>query len=75
MIHLLKMKYSKYIISIILGIGLGAIFRKSCKKDNCLIYKVPDLNKIHNKSFKYGDICYKYELVSGKCNSNKKLIE
>jgi hypothetical protein len=75
MIHLLKKEYSKYIISIILGIGLGAIFRKSCKKDNCLVYQVPDLSKIHNKSFKYGKGCYKYELVPGKCNSTKKLIE
>lgn len=75
MIELLKKDYSKYIVSSILGIGLGALFRKSCKDDNCVIYKVPDLNNIHNKSFKYGDSCYKYELVPGSCNSTKKLIE
>lgn len=75
MIELLKKDYSKYIVSSILGIGLGALFRKSCKDDNCVIYKVPDLNNIHNKSFKYGDSCYKYELVPGSCNPTKKTIE
>ncbi len=75
MIHLLQKKYSKYIISLILGIGLGALFRKSCKENNCMIYKVPDLNNIHNRSFKYNNSCYKYELVPGKCNPTKKIIE
>jgi len=75
MIELLNKEYSKYIISTILGIGLGALFRKSCKHDNCVIYKVPDLKNIHNKSFKYRDSCYKYELVPGSCNSTKKIIE
>ena len=31
-------KYGKIIISIILGIGLASIFRKSCDSRNCIIF-------------------------------------
>ena len=71
MIHLLKHKYSKYIISIILGFGLGTLFRKTCERDDCFIFKVPELNKIHHQTFRYNNKCHKYTLIPGKCNPLK----
>jgi hypothetical protein len=73
MIEILKHKYSKYVISIILGFGLGTLFKKTCDKDDCFIFKVPDLNNIHNQNFRYHDKCYKYTLVPGKCDPMKQL--
>jgi hypothetical protein len=72
MIHLLEQKYGKYFISMILGFGLGTLFKKSCNNNNCFIYKVPDLSKINGKSFKYNNKCFKYDLVPGVCMSTKK---
>ena len=73
--NLLNTTYGRIIISIILGFGLGALFRKTCNKSNCYIYKAPKLEDINGKSYKYGDKCFKYKLTPGLCSSNKRLID
>ena len=74
MIKILNHKYGYILVSIILGFGLGTLFRKTCERDDCYIYKAPDLNKIHNNSFKYNNSCFKYTLVPSTCNNAKKLF-
>ena len=45
-------KYSPYIISVVLGVGLSCMFRRVCKERNCLVYKAPSLDKIEGKIYK-----------------------
>jgi len=33
-------------ISILLGLGLATLFRKSCKNRNCLVFQAPPIDKI-----------------------------
>ena len=67
-------KHSKYIISIILGIGLSSLFRKVCNDRSCMIFKGPPIDKINNQIFKYNDKCYKYSHKITDCDMNKKII-
>ena len=39
----------KIIISILLGLGLATLFRKTCEEKNCVSFKAPDLEDIKNK--------------------------
>tara|TARA_Y100000389_G_scaffold11140_1_gene10335 strand:+ start:6697 stop:6936 length:240 start_codon:yes stop_codon:yes gene_type:complete len=71
---LLHGKNSKYILSIILGLGLATLFRKVCKNGNCLIFKGANIEKIKDKVFKYDDKCYTYKENIKKCDNNKKMI-
>ena len=76
--HLTKFVHSKtgrYVMSIILGIGLASLFRTICKDKNCILFYAPPLDEIENKIFKHGDKCYKYSYKHGKCNPNKKDVE
>ena len=34
-------QFGKYIISVILGIGLASLFRKACNERNCLVFRGP----------------------------------
>jgi hypothetical protein len=68
-------KYSPYIISIVLGIGLSCMFRRVCKDRNCLVYKAPALEKLENKIYKYGKNCYTFEPEAQPCDSKKKIVE
>ena len=43
----------KYIISILLGLGLATLFRKVCKDRNCIVFKAPNIKKIKNQIFKF----------------------
>lgn len=72
--RLLYGKYSKYIISIILGFGLATLFRKVCNDRNCLIFKGPNIKNIENRVFKYDDDCYKVKHKSVNYDENKKNV-
>ena len=68
-------KYSKYIISAVLGIGLASLFRKVCNDRNCLKFTAPSLEKIKDKVFKYDDKCYTYKEENESCNKSKKQVQ
>jgi len=64
----------KYIMSILLGLGLASLFRTVCKDKDCLIFKAPPLDKFKDKIYKNGEKCYKYNPVATKCSLNAKTI-
>jgi len=69
-----KSNTGKYIMSIILGIGLASVFRSACKGKNCVIYKAPPLEEVDDKIYKFDGKCYKFERASTKCNKNKQIV-
>ena len=78
MSKLKKLLYSesgKIIMSILLGLGLASLFRFSCKNNNCIIFKAPNINKIRNKVFKFDNKCYKFTENAVSCNNNKKILK
>ena len=73
-INLVYTKFGRYIISILLGLGLASLFRKACNNRNCLKFKAPSLKLLDNKKYKYDNKCYKLKPNAVKCNSNKKRV-
>ena len=65
----------KYLISIILGIGLASLFRKVCKKRNCLVFRAPPLEEVKNNVYSYDSKCYKFKEKASKCNPDKKQVD
>jgi len=75
--HLSKFVHSqsgKYVMSIILGLGLSCVFREVCKDKKCYIYKLPPSDEINGKIYKYDNKCYKYNQVPTKCDKNLRII-
>lgn len=73
--RLLYGKYSKFVISAVLGLGLATLFRKVCKDRSCLVFYGPKYEEINNQVFKYNDKCYKFEKNTGTCDKTKKIID
>jgi hypothetical protein len=76
--HLAKLLHSKtgkYVLSVILGLGLASLFRTVCKGKNCLAFKAPPLDEIKDKTFKFNNKCYKYEASQTSCDKNKKIVQ
>lgn len=48
------------IISVILGLGLAAMFRKACQGNSCLVIKAPSPRDVDDKIFRLDSHCYKY---------------
>ena len=76
--YLRRLIYSdvgKYIISILLGLGLATLFRKICTDKNCLRFNGPIISDLEGKIYKHGDKCYKYTTNSDKCDTTKRQID
>lgn len=56
------MKDSKgsVLISVLLGLGLAALFKKVCKGDRCIVVRPPDRGDIAKFVYKIEKDCYKY---------------
>ena len=73
--RLLYTDFGQIIISVLLGLGLATLFRKTCEEKNCVSFKAPDLEDIKKKKFKYGNKCFKYEMESIVCDNKKKYVD
>ena len=64
----------KYVMSILLGLGLSTLFRSVCKGKQCKYMSAPPLDDIENKIYKFDEKCFKIERNAVKCDKNKQII-
>lgn len=63
----------KYIMSLLLGLGLATLFRKACKGKNCVVYSAPPIEELE-ETYKFDDKCYKLEKNSTKCDKKRQIF-
>lgn len=74
MITLFDNESGKKMASVILGLGLAAMFRQICYKENCIIIKGPTLKKMKEMEetyYRIGKDCYKYNTYPINCPNKK----
>lgn len=64
-------KFGRIIISVLLGLGLASIFRRSCKNHRCLVFKAPQITALTEGVYMHGGKCFSYKTTSVPCNSAK----
>ena len=64
---LYKTLTGRYIISIILGLGISALFRKVCNDRDCLIIRGPPTREIVGNIYEFDSKCFKYRVKSTSC--------
>lgn len=68
--NILQSRLGIIIISIIWGLGLSTLFRRSCQGKRChlVVYRGPDPNQIEKTYYDYGTgHCYQYYPVITQC--------
>lgn len=70
--RLLETKVGQILLSIILGLGLAALFRQACKGNECLIVNGPKVNDVRKYFYKIDDDCFKYTPYATKCDHETK---
>ena len=73
--RLLTTYLGKFFISLLLGLGLASLFRKSCDGINCIHFKAPSLEDIKTKKYKYGNKCFQYQMDTVMCDDKKKFVD
>lgn len=53
-------KFGSVVISVILGLGLAALFRRVCNGDGCVIVKAPNAKELKDHVYQIDKSCYKY---------------
>lgn len=61
------------VVSILLGLGLAALFRKACRDNSCIVIKGPSEEETQKYYYKVDDECYKYNRVQADCTTEKQL--
>jgi len=73
--RMLHSKSGKYVMSIILGLGLASLFRRLCENNSCIVFYAPPFDEIKGKIYKHDGKCYTFHPVTTKCNSRKKNVQ
>ena len=60
-------KTGRTLISIILGLGISALFRKVCNDRDCIIINGPPINQVVGNIYEFDDKCYKYRVKNTSC--------
>ena len=63
----LNTEFGSIAISVLLGIGLAALFRTACKDGKCLVISAPPRVETEKFYYKVDENCYKYTPVSTEC--------
>lgn len=58
---------ARSVVFVLLGFGLAAMFRSSCKGQRCVVVEAPDPKKIEGKTFAFDGKCYKFEANTVSC--------
>ena len=72
--RLLYSDIGRYVISILLGLGIATLFRRVCKDRSCLVFEGASINKVKDQIFKFGNKCYVFKEHGEKCDENKKIV-
>lgn len=56
--------FGSILVSVILGIGLAAIFRRACTGDGCIVIRAPSQEEVDEHVYRVGSgdeaACYRY---------------
>jgi hypothetical protein len=72
--RLIYSEVGKYVMSILLGLGLATLFRKVCNDRSCLVFHAPHINKIKGQIFDFDGKCYTFQEKAERCDQNKKIL-
>ena len=53
--------------SIVLGLGIAALFRSVCSDGKCVVIEGPSLEDTSKYYYKIDDQCFKYNPVASEC--------
>lgn len=66
---LLNSRVGNIFISILLGLGLAAVFRRVCKDNRCIVIKGPNMKEVSKYTYKVNEDCFKYTPVFTECST------
>ena len=73
--EVMNTEFGSCVVSVILGLGLAALFQEVCKGDDCIVLEPPNHKYIKDNIFQFKEGCYKFDTILSECDNNKKIIK
>lgn len=70
---MMQTERGKTLISIILGIGLASLFRKTCTDKGCYEFTAPATREVEDTFYKHGSSCYTFTAQTTPCKKEKQV--
>lgn len=70
LVNIMDDKTGSTIVSIILGLGLAAIFRKVCDDKKCVVIRSPNTDDLEKYYYQVQGDCYKYVPENVSCKKS-----
>jgi hypothetical protein len=67
MFEFIKTEAYNTAFSIIIGIGIVAIFTPGCRDNSCAVKKAPPVDEVVKTVYKIGDKCYRFKTNTIDC--------
>ena len=67
---ILESRVGAIVLSVILGLGLAAVFRQVCKGNDCIVVKGPNMEEVNKYYYKIDDNCFKYTPYVTQCTDS-----
>jgi hypothetical protein len=64
---MIKTDFGRVVVSIILGLGLASLFRKTCSELGCFNFVSPGLQDVEENVYAHGDTCVKFKAKTLAC--------
>ena len=68
---LLRSRAGRILMSVLLGVGLSALFRRACVGMECLEFLAPPQKELEGSIFRYGNKCMRYKPRATYCGMDK----
>jgi hypothetical protein len=69
-LNLIHTRKGKIFISILIGLGLASLFRKSCENRECIAFHAPKTKDVEKNIYRHDNRCYKFTATSVSCNND-----
>lgn len=63
-----------WLISLLLGFGVAALFRPICKGPECIIMRGPPVDEIRGAVYQFGSKCVEFNAKAIECPADKSTI-
>ena len=67
--RIIKDKTGSIILSIMLGLGLAAMLKRTCRGNGCIVVQAPNEQEINDNVYSVNDNCYKYTPEHVPCDN------
>jgi hypothetical protein len=69
---IMKSDSGAIVVSIVLGLGLAALFRRACSGQGCIVIQGPNPKEVSEYVYKVQEDCYTYTPYVAPCTHNSK---